>query len=71
MGLLENQIQAAITIQNGEAAISTSVDMLAREYGLLNPLGEELFKGHLIKLVNVCKELGAFNEFHQTHLRNG
>ena len=71
MGLLENQIQAAITIECGEAAIFNVTEMLIEKYAVLNPQGESEFRGCIELLVKVCKDLGAFNEFQQTHLRNG
>lgn len=71
MGLLENQISAALTIERGEAAISTVVDSITEKYASLNPRGKEEFKETLELLVKVSKDLGAFNEFHQTHLRHG
>jgi hypothetical protein len=71
MGLLENQISAALTIERGEAAISTVVESLTDKYAVLNPQGKDEFRETLELLVKVCKDLGAFNEFQQTHLRNG
>lgn len=71
MRLLENQISAAITIEKGEAAISKTVEMLTEQYANLNPQGAWFFRENLEQLVKVCKDLGAFNEFHQTHLKHG
>lgn len=71
MGLLENQIQAALTLQKGEAVISLATNVLVQDYAELNPLGAEEFEKQLLELVRTCKMWGEFNEFHQTHLRNG
>lgn len=71
MGLMEKQVQAAITIERGEAAISKAVDMMVEKYSSIHPLGEDEFRDCLEMLVKTSKELGAFNEFQQSHLRNG
>lgn len=71
MGLLENQIQAALTLQKGEAVISLATNVLVQDYAELNPRGAKEFEGQLLELVRTCKLWGEFNEFHKTSLRDG